>query len=64
MVLLHLFADLGPGLLQTVDGAAIQRGGDLQNSVVVVEAAADVGHSDPLLDGVGPGAHVGVGHDL
>ena len=57
-------ADFGPGLLKSVDGAAVQRGGDLQHAVVVVEAAADVGHGHPLLYGAGPGAHVSVGHDL
>jgi len=60
----YLLADFGPGLLQPVDGAAVQGGGDLQHAVVVVEAAADVGHGHPLLDGAGPRAHVRVGHDL
>lgn len=59
-----LFADFGPGLFQPVDGAAVERGGDLQHAVVVVEAAADVGHRQPLLYGAGPGAHVSVGHNL
>lgn len=60
----HLFADFSPGLLQTVDGATVEGGRDLQYSIVIVEAAADVRHSDPLLYGAGPGAHVGVGHNL
>lgn len=60
----HLFADLSPGLLQAVDGAAVERRCDLQHPVVVVETAADVGHSHPLLYRAGPGAHVSVGHDL
>lgn len=60
----HLFADLSPGLLQAVDGAAVERRCDLQHPVVVVETATDVGHGHPLLYGAGPGAHVGVGHDL
>lgn len=59
-----LFADFGPRLLQPVDGAAVQSGGDLQHAVVVVEAATDVGHRQPLFYGAGPGAHVGVGHNL
>lgn len=60
----NLFADFCPCLLQPEDGAAIERRGDLQHSVVVVEAAADIGHSQPLFDGAGPGADVGVGHYL
>lgn len=60
----HLLADFSPGLLQAVDGAAVEGRRDLQHPVVIVEAAADVGHGHPLLDGAGPGAHVGVGHDL
>ena len=60
----YLLADLGPGLLQPVDGAAVEGGGDLQHAVVVVEAAADVGHGHPLLYGAGSRAHVRVGHDL
>lgn len=60
----HLFADFSPSLLQTVDGATVEGGRDLQDPVVVVETAADVRHSHPLLDGVGPGAHVSVGHNL
>lgn len=62
--MLHLFADFSPGLLQTVDGAAIERRRDLQDAVVVVETAADVSHSDPLLYGAGPRAHISVGHNL
>ena len=61
---IYLLADLGPGFLQPVDGTAVEGGGDLQHAVVVVEAAADVGHGHPLLNGVGPRAHVRVGHDL
>lgn len=60
----HLLADFSPGLLQAVDGAAVEGGRDLQHPVVIVEAAADVSHGHPLLYGAGPGAHVGVGHDL
>lgn len=60
----HLFADFSPGLLQSVDGATVEGWRDLQHSVVIIEAAADVRHSDPLLYGAGPGAHVGVGHNL
>lgn len=61
---IHLFADFSPSLLQTVDGATVEGRRDLQDPVVVVETAADVRHSHPLLDGAGPGAHVGVGHNL
>lgn len=60
----NLFADFCPGLLQSVDGAAVERGGDLQHAVVVVEAATDIGHGQPLFDGAGPGADVRVGHYL
>lgn len=40
----NLFADFCPGLLQPVDGAAVESRGDLQHSVVVVEAATDISH--------------------
>lgn len=60
----HLFADFSPSFLQTVDGAAVEGGCDLQDPVVVVETATDVCHSHPLLYGAGPGAHVRVGHNL
>lgn len=60
----HLFADFSPSLLQAVDGATVEGRRDLQDPVVVVETAADVRHSHPLLYGAGPGAHVGVGHNL
>lgn len=61
---MHLLADFGPCLLQPVDGTAVEGGGDLQDTIVVVEAAADVGYSHPLLYGAGSGAHICVGHDL
>lgn len=60
----NLLADFCPGLFQPVDGAAVEGRGDLQHSVVVVEAATDVGHRQPLLYGAGPGADVRVGHYL
>lgn len=60
----HLFADFHPGLLQTIDGAAIECRRDLQYSVVVVETAADISHSNPLLYGAGPRAHISVAHYL
>lgn len=50
----HLFADFSPGLLQTVDSTSIECGCDLQYSVVVVQTATYVCHSNPLLNGVGP----------
>lgn len=61
---LDLFADFDPGLFQPVDGAAVEGGGNLQHAVVIIEAPADVGHSQPLLYGAGPGAHICVGHNL
>ena len=61
---MHLLADFGPCLLQPVDGASVEGGGDLQDTIVVVEAAANVSHSHPLLYGAGSGAYICVGHDL
>lgn len=46
----HLLGDFQPGLLEAEDGAAIERGCDLQHGVVVVEAAADVSHRHPFLN--------------
>lgn len=60
----NLFADFCPGLLQPVDGAAVESGGDLQHSIVVVEAATDISHRKPLFYGAGPGANISVGHYL
>lgn len=59
-----LLGDLEPGLLQAEDGAAVQGGRDLQHGVVVVETAADVGHSHPLLDDQHSGDHVVAAQDL
>lgn len=53
---INLFADFGPGLLQPVDGTAVEGRGDLQHTVVVVEAATDICHRQPLLNGAGSGA--------
>lgn len=61
---LYLFADFSPCLLQTVDGAAIERRRDLQHSVVVVQTATDVRHGDPLLDGARSRANISVAHNL
>lgn len=60
----HLLGNLGPCLLEPVDGAAVERRGDFQHPIVVVQTPADIGHCHPLLDGVGPGADVRVRHDL
>lgn len=46
----RLLRQLLPGPLQAVHGAVDQSGADLEDAVVVVEAAADVGDSCPLLD--------------
>ena len=60
----HLFADFGPSLLQTVDGAAIEGRCDLQHPIVVVQTATDVCHSNPLFNGAGSRAHISVTHYL
>lgn len=46
----YLLGDFEPCLLESEDGAAVERGRDLEQSVVVVQAAADVGHRHPLLN--------------
>ena len=46
----YLLGDFEPGLLEAEDGAAVERGRDLQHGVVVVEAATDVSHRHPFLD--------------
>lgn len=46
----YLLGHLEPSLLEAEDGAAVERRRDLQDGVVVVEAAADVGDRHPLLD--------------
>ena len=53
-----LLGDFEPGLLEAEDRAAVQGGGDLQHSVVVVETAADVGHRHPLLQHAHPQVHI------
>lgn len=54
----HLLRNFEPCLFETEDGAAVDGGGDLQHSIVVVQAATYVGHSHPLLDGACPCADV------
>lgn len=61
---LYLFADFSPSLLQTVDGAAIERRCDLQHSIVVIQTATDVRHSDPLLYRTGSRANISMAHNL
>lgn len=46
----YLLGDFEPCLLESEDGAAVERRRDLEQSVVVVQAAADVGHRHPLLN--------------
>ena len=58
------FADLGPGGLEPEGGGAGEGRADLEDSVEVVEAAADVGHGRPLLDGVHAARHLRRGHHL
>lgn len=54
----YLLGHFEPSLLEAEDGAAVERRRDLQDGVVVVEAAADVGNRHPLLDDCHP--HVDV----
>lgn len=60
----HLLGNLEPGLLEAKDGAAVEGGGDLEHSVVVVETATDVGHSHPLLYDQHSSDHVLAAQDL
>lgn len=60
----YLLGDLEPGFLQAEDGTAVEGGGDLQHGVVVVQAAADVRHGHPLLDGAHPRVDLLVAQDL
>lgn len=60
----HLLGDLQPGFLQAEDRAAVEGGGDLQHGVVVVQAAADIGHRHPLLDGADARGELLVAEDL
>lgn len=60
----HLLGDFEPRLLQPEDGAAVHGRGNLQHGVVVVQAAAYVGHGHPLLDGACPGSDVLVADDF
>lgn len=46
----YLLGDFEPCLLESEDGAAVERRRDLEQSVVVVQAAADVSHRHPLLN--------------
>lgn len=45
----YLLGDFEPCLLESEDWAAVERRRDLEQSVVVVQAAADVSHRHPLL---------------
>lgn len=60
----YLLGDLEPGFLQAEDGTAVEGGGDLQHGVVVVQAAADIRHGHPLLDGAHPRVDLLVAQDL
>lgn len=46
----YLLGDFEPCLLESEDWAAVERRRDLQQCVVVVQAAADVSHRHPLLN--------------
>lgn len=60
----HLLGHLEPGLLEAEHGAAVERGGDLQHGVVVVETPADVGHGHPFLYDRHPSDHILAAQDL
>lgn len=60
----HLLGHFEPGLLEPEHRAAVEGGGDLQHSVVVMETAADVRHSHPLLHHRHPCGHVVTTQDL
>lgn len=59
-----LLGNFEPGPLEAEDGAAVERGRDLQHGVVVVEAATDVRHRHPLLHHRHPRVHVVPVEDL
>lgn len=46
----YLLGDFQPRLLESEDWAAVERRRDLEQGVVVVQAAADIGHRHPLLN--------------
>lgn len=60
----HLLGHLEPGLLEAEHGAAVERGGDLQHGVVIVETPADVGHGHPFLYNRYSSDHVLAAQDL
>lgn len=60
----HLLGNLEPSLLKAEDRAAVKGGGDLEHSVVVVETATDVSHSDPFLYDHYPCDHILTAQDL
>lgn len=60
----HLLGDLQPGLFEAEHRAAVQRRCDLEHSVVVMETAADIGHSHPFLNDHHPSDHIVTAQDL
>lgn len=60
----HLLGNLEPSLFEAEDRAAVKGGGDLQHSIVVVETATDVSHSDPFLYDYYPCDHILTAQDL
>lgn len=57
----HRFRHLVPGLLQPVHSRIGEGCADLQNPVEIVQAAANVGHRSPFLDGRHSGRHIAPG---
>ena len=60
----HLLGNLEPGFLEAENRAAVQGGGDLEDCVVVMQAATDVGHSYPFLYDSYPSDRVVTSQDL
>ena len=55
MFISYRFADPVPCSPQTVDRSIVECSADLEHSVVVVQAPADVRHCCPLLNPLNPG---------
>lgn len=60
----HLLGNLEPGLFEAEDRAAVERGGDLKYSIVIMKTAADVSHSYPFLNDHNPSNHIITPQDL
>lgn len=60
----YRFRHLLPGLLESEHNVVVEGGADLQHAVEVVQAARDVRHCGPLLDGGNAGRDIIATHDL